>query len=151
MGDLKGILGMLPGIGKVKKQLDEAKIDNRMLGRQEAIILSMTRQERRNPDLIKASRKKRIADGSGSTVQDVNRLLKQHQQMALMMKQVKKMGKKGLRGGLGSGLGGLLGGGSAPPEGLPPPGGGMPPGFPGGLPRGFPGRMPPGFPGGRKR
>ncbi|MBF0093418.1 MAG: signal recognition particle protein [Alphaproteobacteria bacterium] len=148
MGDLKGILGMLPGIGKIKKQLDEAKIDDRMLARQEAVILSMTLQERRRPDIIKASRKKRIAGGSGVSVQDVNRLLKQHQQMSLMMKQVKKMGMKGKLSGLFGGGGGLP---EMPPEGFPalPPGGGLPrlpPGFPGMAPRGFPGGL-----GGRKK
>ncbi|PKU25323.1 signal recognition particle protein [Telmatospirillum siberiense] len=110
MGDLKGIIGMLPGIGKLKKQIDEANIDNRMINRQEAIILSMTKGERKNPDLIKASRKRRIAAGAGVSIQDVNKLLKQHQQMADMMKKVSKMGKKGL---MRHGLPGLL-----------PPGGG---------------------------
>ncbi|MBY0430478.1 MAG: signal recognition particle protein, partial [Rhodospirillales bacterium] len=103
MGDMKGILGMLPGIGKIKKQIDEAKIDDRMVGRQEAIILSMTPKERRHPDLLKASRKRRIALGSGTSVQEVNKLLKQHQQMADMMKKVGRMGQKGLmRHGLSS-------------------------------------------------
>ncbi len=96
MGDLKGIIGMLPGIGKIKKQIDDAKIDNKMIDRQEAIILSMTKGERKNPDLIKASRKRRIAAGAGVSVQDVNKLLKQFQQMADMMKKVSKMGQKGL-------------------------------------------------------
>jgi signal recognition particle subunit SRP54 len=96
MGDLKGILGMLPGIGKIKKQIDEANIDSKMINRQEAIILSMTKGERKNPDLIKASRKRRIAVGAGVSVQDVNKLLKQYQQMADVMKKVSKMGKKGL-------------------------------------------------------
>jgi len=105
MGDMKGIIGMLPGIGKIKKQIDDANIDNKMIGRQEAIILSMTPKERRNPDLIKANRKKRIAAGSGTSVQDVNKLLKQHQQMADMMKKMSKLGKKGL---LRHGIGGLL-------------------------------------------
>ena len=105
MGDMKGIIGMLPGIGKMKRQIDEANIDSKAIGRQEAIILSMTPKERRNPDLIKANRKKRIAAGSGTSVQDVNRLLKQHQQMADMMKKVAKMGKKGL---MRHGIGGLL-------------------------------------------
>jgi signal recognition particle subunit SRP54 len=110
MGDLKGIIGMLPGIGKFKKQIDDANIDNKMINRQEAIILSMTKGERKNPDLIKASRKRRIAAGAGVSVQDVNKLLKQFQQMADMMKKVSKMGKKGL---MRHGLPGLL-----------PPGGG---------------------------
>lgn len=111
MGDLKGMLGMLPGIGKFKAQLDAAKIDDKVIKRQEAIILSMTPRERRNPDIIKASRKKRIADGAGMTVQDVNKLLKQYEQIADMMKKMKKMGKRGLFGGLPGGLGGGMGGG----------------------------------------
>jgi signal recognition particle subunit SRP54 len=105
MGDLKGILGMLPGIGKIANQLKDANIDSKMVGRQKAIIQSMTKGERRNPDLIKASRKKRIAAGAGMSVQDVNRLLKQYQQMADMMKKVGKMGQKGL---MRHGIGGLL-------------------------------------------
>jgi signal recognition particle subunit SRP54 len=105
MGDLKGILGMLPGVGAMKKQLDQANIDPKMINRQEAIILSMTRQERKNPDLIKASRKRRIAGGAGVDVQDVNKLLKQFQQMADMMKKMNRMGKKGF---MRHGLGGLL-------------------------------------------
>ncbi len=105
MGDLKGVIGMLPGIGKMKKQIEDANIDPRAINRQEAIILSMTKAERKNPDLIKASRKRRIAAGAGVDVQDVNRLLKQYQQMADVMKKVSKMGKKGL---LRQGLGGLL-------------------------------------------
>ena len=105
MGDLKGILGMLPGMGKMAGQLKDANIDNKMVARQEAIISSMTPAERKNPDLIKASRKKRIAAGSGMSVQDVNKLLKQYQQMADMMKKVGKMGQKGL---MRHGIGGLL-------------------------------------------
>ena len=105
MGDLKGILGMLPGMGKMANQLKDANIDNKMVARQEAIILSMTPAERKNPDLIKASRKKRIATGAGMSVQDVNKLLKQYQQMADMMKKVGKMGQKGL---MRHGIGGLL-------------------------------------------
>ena len=99
MGDVKGLLGMIPGIAKVKKQLAEAKVDDRVIARQEAIILSMTPRERRNPKLLNASRRRRIAAGSGSTVADVNRLLKQHQQMSAMMKKVGKLGKRGLLGG----------------------------------------------------
>jgi len=97
MGDLKGMLGMLPGVGKIKDKIAEAKIDDKTIARQEAIILSMTPKERRNPDLIKASRKQRIAKGSGSSVQDVNKLLKQHQQMADAMKKLGKLGQKGLK------------------------------------------------------
>lgn len=90
MGDLKGLLGLIPGMGKFKAQIDAAKIDDKVFKRQEAIILSMTPRERRNPDIIKASRKKRIADGCGLSVQEVNKLLKQYDQMADMMKKVKK-------------------------------------------------------------
>lgn len=101
MGGMKGMLGMLPGIGKLKSQLENAKIDEKMLIRQEAILSSMTPQERKNPELIKASRKRRIAAGSGTTVQDVNRLLKQYNEMNKVMKRMKKLGKKGMmRGGL---------------------------------------------------
>lgn len=118
MGDLKGLLGLIPGMGKFKAQIDTAKIDDKVFKRQEAIILSMTPRERRNPDIIKASRKKRIADGCGLTVQEVNKLLKQYDQMADMMKKVKKMGKRGLFGGLPGGFGGGFGGtGGFPPFG----------------------------------
>jgi len=103
MGGLGGVLGMLPGVGKIQKQLDNAKIDEKMLRRQQAIISSMTRQERRRPELIKASRKQRIAGGSGASVQEVNRLLKQHMEMARMVKQMGKLGQKGLmRHGIGA-------------------------------------------------
>jgi len=94
MGGMSGLLGLLPGIGKIKKQLSEANIDESVLKRQEAIILSMTKKERVNPDLIQASRKRRIATGSGTEVSDVNRLLKQFMEMQRMMKQAKKMGAK---------------------------------------------------------
>lgn len=96
MGGLEGMLGLLPGVGKVKKQLAAANIDERMLRRQEAIISSMTPAERRNVKILNASRRRRIAAGSGTSVQEVNRLLKQHKQMALMMKKAKKMGGKRL-------------------------------------------------------
>ena len=107
MGDLKGMIGMLPGMAKFKSQIDAAQIDGKMFKRQEAIILSMTPKERRNPDLIKASRKRRIANGCGLSVQDVNKLLKQYEQIADVMKKFKK---KGLFGGLPAGLGSMLGG-----------------------------------------
>jgi signal recognition particle subunit SRP54 len=115
MGGMKGLMGMLPGLGKMKDQLDNAKIDDKMLKRQEAIIGSMTKQERRNPKIILASRKRRIAAGSGTTVQDVNRLLKQHQQMNDMMKRVKKLGKKGM---MRQGLAGMLPPGTDLPGGM---------------------------------
>ena len=105
MGDIKGIIGMLPGMGKMAGAIKDANIDDKMVARQEAIILSMTKSERKNPDLIKASRKKRIAAGAGVQVQDVNKLLKQYQQMADMMKKVGKLGQKGL---MRHGIGGLL-------------------------------------------
>ena len=96
MGNLSGILGMLPGVGKMKAQLDDAKLDTKVLARQAAIIGSMTKRERKAPDVIKASRKKRIAAGSGTSVQDVNKLLKQFDDMSTMMKRMNKLGQKGL-------------------------------------------------------
>ena len=92
MGGMGGVLSMLPGIGKMKKQLANANVDEKMLTRQSAIIDSMTPVERRNPQIVAASRKKRIAAGSGTSVQDVNKLLKQHRQMQDMMKKMKKAG-----------------------------------------------------------
>ncbi len=148
MGGLEGLMGMLPGVAKIKKQMAGANIDPKALLRQEAIISSMTPQERRQPKMLHASRKRRIAAGSGTSVQDVNKLLKQHQTMAKMMKQVSKLGKQGkLPGGmgdmgalLGGGPGGMPGGGQLP--GLGGPGGGL---GGGGLPPGM-GGFPPGFP-----
>jgi|TARA_Y100000294_G_scaffold170377_1_gene182632 signal recognition particle subunit SRP54 len=95
MGDIGGLLGMLPGVGKMKKQMQDANVDDKMIAHQQAIIFSMTPKERRNPKLLNARRRKRIAAGSGTSVQDVNRLLKQYQQMSTMMKKMGKMGKKG--------------------------------------------------------
>jgi signal recognition particle subunit SRP54 len=97
MGGMGGIMGMLPGINKIKKQLDEAKLDESLLKRQEAIISSMTKAERRNPKTLDGSRRRRIAAGSGTTVPEINRLLKQYQDMADMMKRMNKLGKKGLQ------------------------------------------------------
>ncbi len=96
MGSLSGILGMLPGVGKLKAQLENANLDTAILKRQAAIIGSMTRKERKAPEILKASRKKRIAAGSGTTVQEVNRLLKQFDDMSTMMKRMNKLGQKGL-------------------------------------------------------
>ena len=96
MGGLGDILGMLPGIGKMQKQIAASRIDDKMITRQRAIISSMTVKERKKPEIIKASRKQRIAAGSGTSVQEVNKLLKGHQEMARMMKQMSKLGKKGL-------------------------------------------------------
>jgi signal recognition particle subunit SRP54 len=103
MGGMGSMLKMLPGMGKLQAQLENANVDESMLARQEAVILSMTKNERLHPKLINASRRIRIAKGAGVQVQDVNRLLKQQQQMQDMMKKFKKLGQKGmLRGGLGN-------------------------------------------------
>jgi signal recognition particle subunit SRP54 len=97
MGGISSMMGMLPGLGKLKDQLgDKMPTDDKPVLHQEALILSMTPKERANPDLLNASRKRRIAAGAGLTVQELNRLLKQHKQMQLMMKQFKKLGPKGM-------------------------------------------------------
>jgi signal recognition particle subunit SRP54 len=146
LGGMGGVLAMLPGVGKIKKQLDSANLDDRVLKRQQAMISSMTRAERRNPKILDAKRKKRVAAGSGTSVQDINKLVKMHRQMADMMKA---MGKK-------RGIFSQMFGAGPPPEmpadlpagaTLPPPPNfpGLPPGsLPGlggmpGLPRGLPG------------
>jgi signal recognition particle subunit SRP54 len=134
MGGMGGIMGMLPGMKKAQAQMAQSGMDDKILVRMEAMIDSMTPKERAKPELLAAKRKIRIANGSGTTVQDVNRLIKMHQEMSTAMKKIKKMGgMKGLGAlmGRGGGLGGLLGGGQ----------GGMPPGLPGG---GVPG-LPPGI------
>ncbi len=105
MGGMTGVMAMLPGVAKVKNQLAAGATDDRALARQEAIIMSMTGAERRNPKLFNGSRRRRIAAGSGTTVQEVNRVLKQHQQMSRMMKKMNKLGKKGL---LRHGVAGLM-------------------------------------------
>ena len=138
IGGISGMLGMLPGIAKMKNQIAEANLDDRVLKRQTAIIDSMTPAERKNPDLLKASRKKRIAAGSGAKVEDINRLLKMHRQMADMMKV---MGKRGA-----GALGGLFGMGGPSPEDLQKLAEKMPV-SPGGLPPNFPGLPPGGLPG----
>ena len=151
MGGMSGLMSMLPGIAKMKNQLAAANLDERVLKRQVAIIDSMTPRERRSPDILKASRKKRIAAGSGTRVEDINRMLKMHRTMADLMKamgggmpspeQMQKLAEK-----MPSGLPGLPGGARLPelPPGLPglsgklpgsgpllPGLGGKPPGFPG--------------------
>ena len=160
MGGLTGLMGMLPGIAKMKNQLAAANLDERVLKRQIAIIDSMTPQERRSPDVLKASRKKRIAAGSGTRVEDINRLLKMHRTMADMMKAMGG-GKRGPLAALGNLMG--FGGGMPSPEqlaemaqkmpggvpGLPPggsPGAPSPQGLPPGLPKNMPG-LPPNLPG----
>ena len=162
LGGMGGIMGMLPGMAKMKDQIAAAGMDEGMIKRQRAIISSMTKKERRNPHILnddprKASRKKRIAAGAGVQVETVNRLIKQHRQMADMMKAMGQMGGKrgGMMGqlgqmmGLGSGMPSqaemeamqkqLGGGAGAPPPGIPaaPPPGAF------NLPKNFPG-MPPG-------
>ena len=111
MGGLSGLMTLLPGVSKVQQQMAESKIDPKLLIRQEAIISSMTPKERKNPKIIQASRKRRVAAGSGTSVSEVNKLLKQHLMMAKMMKKVGKMGKKGL---MRHGLPGMPGGGFNP-------------------------------------
>ena len=168
MGGLGGLMGMMPGVAKMKNQMANMNVNDNTLKRQVALINSMTPKERRNPDLLKASRKKRIAAGSGTKVEEINKLLKMHWSMADMMKAMGK-GKRGPMAGLGNMLG--LGGGMPSAEDMAklaekmP--GGMPPGAPGApgssLPAKFPGLpglggmkmpggLPPGFPGlGKKK
>lgn len=113
MGGLQGIMGMLPGVAKMKAQMADSGVDDKMILRQEAIISSMTKAERKKPDLLNASRKKRIAAGAGVEVQDVNRVLKQHRQMADMVKQMARGGPKKMQQ-MAAMLGGLGGGGGIP-------------------------------------
>jgi len=153
IGGIGGILGMMPGVAKMKNQIVSANLDNKVIARQIAIINSMTPQERRDPDILKNSRKKRIAAGSGTKAEEINRLLKTHRQMADVMKMMGKGGKRGPLAGLANMFG--MGGGGMPqptPEMIEemqkkmPGGGGLPPMPPGGFPKGLPG-LPGGFPG----
>jgi len=164
IGGMSGVLSMLPGIGKMKKQLEDADLDNSVVKRQQAMISSMTPAERRNPKLLNASRKKRVAAGSGTSVQEINKLVKMHRQMADMMKKLGR-GKGGLASMFGLGGGGMPDMANMPdpgsmdpaqlPKGMPQlPPGGLPGGLPGlpgmgGGSRGFPGL--PGMPKGRKK
>ena len=114
MGGMGAILGLMPGMGKMKKMVDQAGgLDDKEIVHQEAIISSMTKGERKNPKVLNAKRKKRIAAGSGTSVQEINKLIKAHRQMADMMK---KMGKGGMKGmaqqlaGMGGMPGGMMGG-----------------------------------------
>ena len=145
MGGMSGVMSLMPGMGKAKKQLDAAGMDDGVLKRQAAIISSMTKTERRNPKLLNASRKKRIAAGSGTQVQEVNRVLKMHRQMADVFKM---MGKKGGKKGMAALMNAIGGGGGMPP-GVTPPGGlgGGMPGLGGGMP-GMGGGLPPAGSGG---
>ncbi|MAK83610.1 signal recognition particle protein [Phenylobacterium sp.] len=163
MGGMEGLMGFLPGVQKMKKQMAEANVSDKTLDRQAAIISSMTRIERKKPDILQASRKRRIAKGAGVEVAEVNRLLKQHRQMADAFKMMSRDGGKGFAkmAGMLTGAGGAdmarmkaMGGGKAPsPQeieeakarlaglggpGLGGLGGGLPklPGLGGGLPPG---------------
>src|SRR6266704_1112624 len=113
MGGLGGLMGMLPGIAKMKNQIAAANLDDRILKRQVAIIQSMTPQERRRPDVLKASRKKRVAAGSGTRVEEINKLLKMHRGMSDMMKMMGS-GKRGPLAGLANMMG--MGSGAPSPE-----------------------------------
>ncbi|MEL7463052.1 MAG: signal recognition particle protein [Pseudomonadota bacterium] len=138
MGGMGGLMSMMPGMGKISKQMEDANFDDSVIKRQIALIQSMTKKERRNPQILQASRKKRIAKGAGLEVQELNRLLKMHRQMADMMKKMGKMGKKGMmrgalsqlfgKGGMDPSMMGAPGGApGAGAPGLPPmPGGGLP-------------------------
>ncbi|WP_380873836.1 signal recognition particle protein [Sphingomonas sp. DBB INV C78] len=144
MGGLGALAGMLPGVKQVKQAMANGAVDDKILVRMDAMITSMTPKERTKPEIINAKRKIRIAKGSGTTVQEVNKLLKMHQEMSTAMKKIRKMG--GLKGlgalfGKGGGLGGMLGGAGGMPQ--LPPGGGLPGLGGGGLP-GL-GGLPPGF------
>jgi signal recognition particle subunit SRP54 len=152
MGGMSGLMGMLPGVAKMKNQLAQANLDETVLKRQVAIIDSMTPQERRNPDVLKHSRKKRIAAGSGTKAEDINKLLKMHRTMADMMKAMGG-GKRGPLGGLAQAMG--FGTKMPSPEEMKKlaeqmPQGGLPPNMPNvpGMPK-LPPNMPgmPGFPG----
>ena len=108
MGGMNGLMGLMPGMGQMKKAMAGANIDENVFDRQVAIIGSMTKAERANPDLLNASRRKRIAAGSGTRVEDVNKLMKQHRQMADMMKKVSKGGLGSLAGMFGGKAGGMM-------------------------------------------
>ena len=149
MGGLGGLMGMLPGVAKPKKQMGRAGVDDKAIGRQAAIIQSMTKAERKNPKVLNASRKRRVAAGAGATVPEINRLLKQHMDMVRVMKRMGKMG--GMKG-----LGTLLDGNMPSPQDLQasvlepgfPPGGQLPlPGGLGGAMTGVSGGLPGGLPG----
>ncbi|ADM08972.1 signal recognition particle protein [Parvularcula bermudensis HTCC2503] len=134
MGGMGTILGLMPGMGKIKDAESAAGgFDDGEIKRQEAIISSMTKKERRKPDLMNASRKRRVAKGAGVQVQDVNKLLKAHRGMADMMKKMGKGGKRGMAGQMAKMLGGGMPGGGMPP-GLTGPGAGGLPGLGGGMP-----------------
>jgi len=134
MGGLGALASMMPGMKKAKQAMAGGAMDEKILGRMDAIIGSMTKEERVRPGLLNAKRKRRVAIGSGTTVQDVNKLLKMHQEMAKAMKRIKKMGGiKGLMsmfGGGGGAAGAGMGGQGGGMSGMP----GLPDMSPGGLP-----------------
>jgi signal recognition particle subunit SRP54 len=144
MGGIGSLMGMLPGVAKMKNQIANAGLDESILKRQVAIIDSMTPQERRNPDILKASRKKRIAAGSGTTPEHINKLLKMHRGMADMMKAMGGA-KRGPLAGLAQAMG--FGAGASTPEQIAEIAKNMPPGqLPPGLPTNMP-KLPPNIPG----
>ncbi len=113
MGGMEGVMGMMPGMGKMKKQVEAAGFDDAIIRRQIALIQSMTKRERANPQILQASRKKRIARGAGLEVSELNKLLKMHRQMADMMKKMGKMGKGGM---LKQAMKGMFGKGGLPKD-----------------------------------
>ena len=117
MGGMEGVMGMMPGMGKMAKQVQEAGFDDKVLKRQIALIQSMTKKERANPQLLQASRKKRIAKGAGLEVSELNKLLKMQRQMGDMMKKMGKMGKGGM---LKQAMKGMFGKGGGMPAGMDP-------------------------------
>ncbi len=117
MGGMEGVMGMMPGMGKMAKQVQDAGFDDRILKQQIALIQSMTKRERANPQILQASRKKRIAKGAGLEVSDLNKLLKMQRQMADMMKKMGKMGKGGM---LKQAMKGMFGKGGGLPAGMDP-------------------------------
>ena len=124
MGGMAGLMDKLPGMGNMAQMAQQQNVTSQF-GQMDAIISSMTPKERRNPDILNGSRKRRITVGSGTTIQDLNRLLKQHKQMGKMMKKMKGKGMQNMMRGLGGAMGGGMGGG---PGGSMPPMGGLPPG-----------------------
>ncbi|NNE51222.1 MAG: signal recognition particle protein, partial [Sulfitobacter sp.] len=113
MGGMQGMMGMMPGMGKMAKQVEQAGLDDNILKQQIALIQSMTKRERANPQLLQASRKKRIAKGAGMEVSDLNKLMKMHRQMSDMMKKMGKMGKGGM---LKQAMKGMFGKGGMPAD-----------------------------------
>lgn len=96
MGGIEGVMSFLPGVSKIKSQMDEAEVDEKIITQNESVILSMTKRERENPKIIDGSRKKRIANGSGTDVATINKLLKQFKMMSEMMKKMSKGNTKGM-------------------------------------------------------